>query len=283
MSGINPVNSSSSPSFETYLESWDGNWQKALNAFLNDPNFKPGATVDISFGNFTFSTDPSGNITGIGGLQMSLADFQTAIDESHAKGGKVKLALGGATYGASGHMNAETAALAAQTVKQFNLDGLDLDIEDAPNPQDEIAFIHSLRTDLGPDKSISLTIPGQDSYVYTNILPFVKGDVTQFNIMEYDIWPGSNYVDQIKADIQSLIASGVDPSQINLGLMPGKDDMGHDLSVSDAANLAAFAKSDGLVGVFIWDADRDYQGIDGNPSNAYTDAIEQSFQGAAAV
>jgi chitinase len=55
--------------------------------------------------------------------------------------------------------------------------------------------------------------------------------------------------------------------------MPGKDDIGHDLTLENALNLTTFAKQQGLHGVMTWDANNDSHGIDNNAPYAYNMGI----------
>lgn len=57
---------------------------------------------------------------------------------------------------------------------------------------------------------------------------------------------------------------GINPNKLVLGLMPGNDDMKHNLLLSDVLNLTNQAKQLGLVGVMTWDLDIDSDGINGN-------------------
>ena len=93
--------------------------------------------------------------------------------------------------------------------------------------------------------------------------------------MEYDIWvaPGKSLPDQIEDDVNYYVKNwGVDPSKIHIGLMPGKDDQGHNLSVADAQKVAQYVMSAGLGGVMTWDLDRDYKGSSDKKSD-YFNAI----------
>ena len=54
---------------------------------------------------------------------------------------------------------------------------------------------------------------------------------------------------------------GVSPEKIILGLMPGLDDTGKNMSLQDALNLTSFAISKGLTGVMTWDANNDARGV----------------------
>ena len=68
---------------------------------------------------------------------------------------------------------------------------------------------------------------------------------------------------------------GVSPEKIILGLMPGLDDTGKNMSLQDALNLTSFAVSKELAGVMTWDADNDAIGVDGNAQLAYSLGIKR--------
>ena len=56
--------------------------------------------------------------------------------------------------------------------------------------------------------------------------------------------------------------------------MPGKNDLGQDLTLEYALNLTTFAKNNELQGVMTWDANIDSNGIDDNSPYAYSLGIE---------
>ncbi len=274
---INPLGSSGSD-FEGYIESWKG-FEAAMEA-LQNMQINSSTQIDIAFASFEF--DDAGNLKG---LEMSQADLKKLVDYIHSKGGKVKLSFGGATYPLGPSLDKlgsqKLADDIANIVSKLGLDGIDLDIEDGNfDAQKAIDFIHDLRKDM-PDKLISLTVPGQAGVPpFSTLIPGVKNDVDTFNFMEYDIWPGDDFVDQIEKDIQQYMSMwGISSKQIHLGLMPGKDDMGHQLSPEDAMKLAKWAKSQNLGGVMIWDLNRDSEDISGQGSMIYTHDIEDILFG----
>lgn len=269
--------------FEGYLETWDGDmWEVLKQMQINESTW-----IDISFSNFTFSNDGDGKIV-IGGVDISKEELKQVIDYIHSRGGHVKMSFGGASYPLFTHLNSEAdeQALAQQiadAVKEYNLDGVDLDVEDKGDMSLLAKLIHDLRIDLGPDKTISLTPMGQD-WALGDFLKSVQDDVDYFNFMEYNIWvdPSMSYAEQIKWDIDFYINNwGLSPEKIHLGLMPGYDDMGHYLSESDAKDLAAWAKERGLTGVMIWSLDRDFHGLEGSGSFAYSHDITDMIQSGA--
>lgn len=273
--------------FEGYIESWKQDSWNALQHLAIQSN----TVVDIAFGNFTFTVDNAGDITAIGGLEMPLQEFNNFIAFVHGKGGKVKLSLGGATYPLCQYLRSaqdapRLAQLIAKAITQFHLDGIDLDIEDSANsphyypefPQNAVLMIQDLRQYAPANSLITLTVPGGAWFEpWQTIIPGAKGSVSFITFMEYNIWieHGKTFVEQIMWDIghyQTLW--GLTPQQIQLGLMPGPDDLGQNLTLTDAGQLAEWAKDKGLSGVMIWSFNRDYEGQDGQPPGAYGIAIQ---------
>ena len=274
------------PEFEGYLESWNHNSLQTIEHL----NINSQTIVDIAFGNLTF-TEEGSTITKIGGLEMSLDDFRNFIGDIHSKGGKVKLSLGGATYPLCQYVRTQADAVnvaqcLAKVVSQFNLDGIDLDIEDTTNnpyyypgfPQIAIFMIEEIRNLLPSTSIITLTVPGGAWFEpWQTIIPGAKNSVNFVTFMEYNIWidPSRTFVQQIEWDIayyQQLW--GLTPQKMQLGLMPGKDDLHQNLTLNDAEVLTQFAKAQGLSGVMIWSFNRDYEGQDGQGSGAYGRAIQ---------
>lgn len=302
--------------YETYLESWDSQWSKALTGLPPIPTGASttydGVVLDVAFASYNFP--------GLNGLQFGNAsDVNTVIDYVHSQNGKAKISYGGASYadpGVSFYFITQTpgwpnnipdlATGVAQVVNSYGFDGVDFDIEDAnPSTASErqqladqlFSFLQQVRAAL-PNKTISLTIPGQGWGTYWQLLAqdvAAAKTVDYINFMEYDIWVNTpaavTYANQIKADIITYTSSvneypgpnysqgwGIPASMIQLGLMPGYDDIGNFLSVSDAQTLTQFAISNGLFGVMTWDLNRD-AGTDPNPSldgaspYAYSNAI----------
>lgn len=280
MSPVNPTNNS--PIFESYVESWTG--EATVMAALEKMNINPQTTINISFCSFAFNSG-----SALPGLQFAATSqgnaqaLKAIVAYVHSHGGKVKISFGGATYPFAQYAAQigpkQLAADVTNVIKEYNLDGVDLDIEDNESlTSGVVPFMQSLAKDL-PGKTISLTVPGQDwsaqSWI-TACAPYA----TSINFMEYDIWQGGGdptkvNIAQVEQDIMTYINQwGIPAGKIHLGLMPGEDDMQANLTLAQATELAEWAKSQGLGGVMIWDADRDFGGIDGNAPLAYTNAIE---------
>lgn len=275
--------------YESYIESWGsatGNGlQRDMDA-LKAMNINSHTTINISFCSFDFA---SGN--PLPGLQYgttpqeNIDALKTIVDYIHSRDGKVKLSFGGANgaYGITQGLKSEgpekLAADVANVINSYGLDGVDLDIEDRPSgdyADDMPIFMEHLRNDLGDEKIITLTVPGQDWGEETWIkscMPYIN----TFNFMEYDIWVDSSKteVEQIKSDIEEYINQwGIPPDKIQLGVMPGTDDMGRNMNVDDVADLVKWAKSMGLAGMMTWDLNRDYEAKDGASSMYFSNTIE---------
>ena len=304
MHEITPPLKSSSNQYETYVQSWSQDTMAALAKM----NINSSTTIDVSFANFDVFQNGKPTLNG---LEMSPSDLQSLINYVHSRGGHVKLSFGGATYPLSQYMNGQSSGLTpgaiaggiAAIVKQYGLDGVDLDIEDPqgagqPYPgfgQDVLQMLKDLNYNLGPNANISLTLEGQSwsptSWVADLFNPSSSSGlepayqyVQHFNFMEYNIWIDPNgqgagkpnsYVQQVEWDLNYYFQHfHIPANQIMLGLMPGKDQMGNDLTLSDAQQLASFAMQTGLAGVMTWSLNLDYESQDGNGSEAYTNAIQ---------
>lgn len=270
----------SGPNFEGYIESWQG--EDANMAALKKMQIDSNTTINISFCSFDFSSG-----SPIPGLEFTnnaqaLKDIVTYI---HSKGGHVKISFGGATYPLAPSLQTmgpeKLAQDIANVVKTYDLDGVDLDIEDHQTDSTSVVeFMKNLNQDLGSTE-ISLTVPGQD-WGAKNWITACAPYVTKLNFMEYDIWipEGGSVVNRIEEDINTYINDwGIPANKIQLGLMPGKDDVNHNLSLQDAKELGNWAVKKGLAGVMIWDINRDEAGIDGQESLAYTNALEKILEG----
>jgi len=293
--------------YETYLESWDSQWHKVMTELppthSNSPTSYDRVTLNIAFASYTFP--------GLNGIEFANpdTDVQTVIAFVHSQNGKVKLSYGGASYAGPNYFISQTygwpnnipdlVAGVTNVVTSYNFDGIDFDIED-PLPTGTQAeqfaeqlfnFLTEVREAL-PAKVISLTIPGQGWGTYWKILAQKVADaktVDYINFMEYDIWIGApSYSKQIEADILTYTAPtgtfpapnyaegwGIPASLIQLGLMPGNDDIGNVMSLNDAKTLTQYAVSNGLFGVMTWDLNRDAGAIDLHHPYKYSKAIRK--------
>jgi len=168
-------------------------------------------------------------------------------------------------------------------------DGVDFDIEDASGnvPSDfalqSASLINTLRT-LNKGLYITLTTAAQawaPGCYQQQLINLTVGNLDAWQPMEYDLWiqSGSTYLQQIEYDINFYLSSwNVSPNKMILGLMPGKDDMGRDLTLQDALNATSFAQQKGLKGVMTWDANIDSTGPDGNAPYAYSLGIQSMLK-----
>ncbi len=292
---------------ESYLETWDPKWQSVVENLPPGPGDSSstsynGVTLNVSFACYNFP--------GLNGLQYSSGDLVTTINFVKTHGGKARVSFGGASYAppcAPNYFISQTsgwpsnyAYLASgvlSAVSDYSLDGVDFDIED-PQPSnvspqqfasDLITFLKQVRAGLPAGKTLSITIPAQGwgtywFYLATGVAA-IPGLVDYINFMEYDIWVGTpTYPQQIEADLTTYMASpttapapnysqgwGIPAGLIQLGLMPGCDDIGNQqyLSLEDSDGLASTAKSLGLYGVMTWDLNRDAGSMNTPPCPVY--------------
>jgi chitinase len=281
-------------SFTTYLESWSKP-QNVVNQMIAAGALTNNSRLVLAFASFNFTSQ-----TYIPGDQnMSLSDVQALTNLVLSRGARISLSIGGATYPfLNSDLYNQPGDLATNidaVLTRCGFDGVDFDIEDsyASVPQDfaqkAAAVINSLRA-LNGGLYISLTTPAQawSSGMYQqSLLNFTYDSINAWQPMEYDLWlaPAPNgtggavsYVDQIKSDVNYYIKSwSVQPSKLILGLMPGADDMGHNLSLQDTLNLTSFSQATGLQGIMTWDANLDAAGRDQNAPFAYMMGIQSQL------
>lgn len=264
--------------FEIYLASWNSDYLNALQAC---PITKQ-TVINIAFGSFNFNAQDT--INGI----TTITDDQIKFIISYArnKGAKVKLALGGGTspYFLSksnlwNDIDNMSKAITRILIK-YTLDGCDLDIEE-PNKdglqQKAFSLIKSLRA-LNPDKILTLTVPGQGWNSYWKPLSIEAYSYLDYiNFMEYYITvsPNITFDEQIKADIKDYYINqwNIPSNKICLGIMPGKSSAENILTLDMANSLSLWAANESLAGVMLWDMNRDYSGIDKQPSFSYINAV----------
>ena len=272
--------------FTTYITTWDS--VKPIDLvqdMINKSVLTTKTRIVLAFASFNF--DSPTYIPGLG--SMTVADLQQLTSLVHNHGAKISLSIGGATYPFAGSdLYSRPGDLANNINKNLitcGFDGVDFDIEDSYSnvPSDfanqAASVINTLRS-INSGLYITLTTPaqawGQGMY-QQNLLNLTIGNINAWQPMEYDLWidPANTYYTQIMWDIQYYIDTWkVAPSKIILGLMPGNDDMGHNLSLQDALNLTSFALSKSLQGIMTWDANIDSKGIDGNAPYAYCSGIQ---------
>ena len=276
--------------FNTYVTTW-GTASQSQDplAVVQDMAAKqaitPNTTIMLAFASFNF--DSSDYIPGFNNL--TIEKVQQIIGVVHGHGGKVSLSVGGATYPFYGSdlyfRPGDLAVNINGIVKKCGFDGVDFDIEDsyANVPSDfatqAASLINTLRS-LNTGLYLTLTTPAQAwgaGMYQQKLLNLTIGNINAWQPMEYDLWidPNNTYPQQIQSDLTFYTTKwGVNPSKIVLGLMPGNDDMSHDLTLQSALNLTSFAMGMGCGGVMTWDANLDLGGVDGNASYAFIKGIQ---------
>lgn len=251
---------------EGYWESWNSNDSVTTIVGMS------ANVIDIAFGNFT----STGNHTYVvSGVEASDTTLTQLVNAAHSAGKKVKVSIGGATYPLSPQLQTTQDAVGmAQAlgvyVQKFNLDGVDLDIEDYPGASLQIALIQNLRQVLGAQALISYTskTPASTTAPYDTVIQGAYGYLSSISLMAYDAYPGYRYQD----DVMALISKGVPAAKIVVGLMPGYDDTGVHTSVSDIQTTANFVLQDGLAGLMLWDLNRDHENLTGLGVDAASNA-----------
>ena len=276
-------------SYTTYITSWGRNPTDIVNEMISKNVLKPNTRLVLAFASFNFtSTD---YIPGLNNLSMD--DVKNLVNLVHQNNAKISLSVGGATYPFAGSdLYSRPGDLASNINTVLNncgFDGVDFDIEDSAwsVPSDfannSASLINTLRS-LNPNLYLTLTTAAQawaaGTYQQT-LINYTIGNLDAWQPMEYDLWiaSGSTYYDQVVYDLEFYMNTwGVSPSKMILGLMPGLDDMGRNLTLQDAFNLTTYAMEKNLKGVMTWDIDIDSEGADGNAPYAYSLGIQNILQ-----
>lgn len=268
----------------TYVTTW-GTDPLALIQEMIAKNVMPNTRVMLAFASFNFAgTD---YIPGFEGITIS--ETQTIVNLVHANEGKISLSIGGATFPFYGSDLYNSPGLLASNINSVlnlcNFDGADFDIEDSStnvpsNFANQAASLINTLKNINPELYITLTTPAQawsGGCYQQNLINLTIGNLSAWQPMEYDLWiaDGSTYYNQVQYDVNFYLTNwGVSPAKIILGLMPGLDDTGKNMSLQDALNLTSFAMTKGLAGIMTWDADNDARGVDGNAQWAYSLGIK---------
>jgi len=272
-------------SYNTYVTTWGRDPLDLVNDMIAKGVLKKNVRVILAFASFNF-TDGT-YIPGFGSLTIDKT--KQIVNLVHANNGKISLSIGGATYPFYGSDLYTLPGFLAGNINTIlntcGFDGVDFDVEDSsvmvPSnfAETTASLINTLRS-LNSGLYISLTTPAQAwgaGMYQKSLLDMVIGNIDVWQPMEYDLWieSGSNYAAQIEFDINYYMSAwGVNPVKMVLGLMPGDDDLGHNLSLQDTLNLTSYVLKNNLAGVMAWDADIDSQGVDGNAHYAYSLGIE---------
>merc|ERR1711934_396149 len=247
------------PYVETYWESWEA-WEKYpsdFGALLKDVPAGPckGANlINIAFGDYS---------GGVGGHEATDEIIREGIEAIHAKGGLVKIALGGALFNMGANVSTveeatEFAEKMLATHKDIGLDGMDLDVEDSGVGADvQVAVIKETRRLLGPDFHISYTIPATVAVInpWMDTISRTVEELDAVNVMAYDYYWGGYTFD---LDLGNLMALGLPANKVVYGIMPGHADAATEyVSIEDAMRMVDSSLEKGLGGVMTWDVNRD--------------------------
>ena len=269
-------------SYTTYVTTWGNNPLNQIKDMAAKNVLQSNTRVVLAFASFNFES--TSYIPGIDG-GLTIADIQQITSFVHSVGCKISLSIGGATYPFTGSSLYSRPGDLANNINQVltmcGFDGVDFDIEDyfGSVPSDfanqAASLINTLRS-LNNGLYITLTTAAQAwsaGCYQQQLLNLTIGNINAWQPMEYDLWiqSGSTYAEQIQWDVNYYLNTWqVSPSKLILGLMPGPDDMGHDLTLQSALNLTDMAKTLALQGVMTWDANIDGAGPDGNAPYAYS-------------
>jgi chitinase len=272
--------------FVTYVTTWNYPGPLAvIEDMISKSVLTKNSLVLLAFASFNFSS--TDYIPGF--ENITLDDVKNIVNLIHNANGKIGLSIGGATYKLYNSDLYDNPGLLASNIntiiKNCGFDAVDFDIEDSYSSVDSnfaiqsASLINTLRN-LNNNLIISYTCPAQAWAIgmyQQQLINLTIGNLTYWAPMEYDLWidTSSNYYDQIQYDINFYINTwGINPNKIILGLMPGKDDISHDLTLQDTLNLCSFSLNKGLFGLMTWDINIDSDGIDGNAPYSYSMGIQ---------
>ena len=279
-------------SFSVYITYWDNNMLTQVQDMIDHGVIQQNTRVILAFASFNFISGQY--IPGFGSVTMD--DVKNIVNLVHSLSAKISLSIGGATYPlASSDLYGYPGELAENINGVLTLcgfDGVDFDIEDnssnVPTNFAETAssIINTLRS-LNSELYITLTTPGQawaEGMYQQSLLNMTIGNIDAWQPMEYDLWlePTEDrskltdaYTNQIQSDIKYYKTTWSVPSdKIILGIMCGQDDVNHVMTLQDALNLTDFARSEGLKGMMMWDANIDGKGCAGNAPYAYSMGVQ---------
>ena len=274
-----------SKTYTTYVTTWNNDPFNQIDDMISRNVVQSNTRIVLAFASFNFSATTY--IPGFGNISMD--EVKDVVDLVHEQNAKISLSIGGATYpfyGSDLYNSPGDLASNINTVLNIcGFVGVDFDIEDSylnvpSNFANQAGSLINTLKSLNNKLYITLTTPAQAwamGCYQQQLLNLTFGNLSAWQPMEYDLWidPTSDYYNQIQYDINFYINSwSVNPGKIILGLMPGKDDMGRDLTLQNALNLTSFALDKNLMGVMTWDANIDGNGVDGNAHYAYSMGIQ---------
>jgi chitinase len=274
-----------SKTYTTYVTTWNNDPFNQIDDMISRNVVQANTRIVLAFASFNFSA--TNYIPGFGNISMD--EVKDIVDLIHEQNAKISLSIGGATYPFYGSDLYDSPGNLASNINTVlntcGFDGVDFDIEDSylnvpSNFANQAGSLINTLKSLNNNLYITLTTPAQAwamGCYQQQLLNLTFGNLSAWQPMEYDLWidPTSDYYNQIQYDINFYINSwSVNPGKIILGLMPGKDDMGRDLTLQNALNLTSFALDKNLMGVMTWDANIDGNGVDGNAPYAYSMGIQ---------
>ena len=273
-------------SFTTYVTTWNNDPYTQIQDMINNNVLQKNTRIVLAFASFNFSS--SSYIPGFGNISLDETKKIVSLVKS-INNCKISLSIGGATYPFYGSDLYNRPGDLANNINNIlvncGFDGVDFDIEDSSSnvPNDfaiqAASLINTLKS-LNNSLYITLTTPAQAWAIgcyQQQLLNLTIGNLDAWQPMEYDLWIGAGYTyyTQILYDLQFYTTTwGVNSNKIILGLMPGLDDLGKDLTLQTALNCTDYALTTGLKGIMTWDANNDSVGIDGNSPYAYCNGIQ---------
>ena len=272
-------------SYTTYVTTWNKDPLQQIQDMINKSVLTNNTRVVLAFASFNFAT--TSYIPGLGNISIDEVKQITSL--VHSNNAKISLSIGGATYPFYGSDLYDNPGFLASNINTLlstcNFDGVDFDVEDSYQTvpsnfaYNTASLINTLKS-LNSNLYITLTTPAQAWIVgcyQQQLINLTIGNLSAWQPMEYDLWidPNLDYYTQIQNDIIFYLNNWSVPSnKMILGLMPGNDDSGRDLTLQNALNLTTFALQNNLLGIMTWDANNDSSGLDGNAPYAYSMGIQ---------
>ncbi|MFO0590150.1 MAG: glycosyl hydrolase family 18 protein [Polyangiaceae bacterium] len=259
--------------YQTWSDAWKANGADTalakLPAYVNVVNLS-FAKPDMAYQSGSLSLGGTGIDTPYDGATLKAA--VAALHQNHP-GTKVMLSVGGATYTGWGGFNA--GAIAA-FVKDFGLDGADIDYEPAspacaasggvvscPSDAEYVGVVNAMRAALPSPYWISIagfsvgaygegqwaSAPPSSSYAGLSlaVLKQAGSKLDLVNVMSYDAGPSYNPV-QALAAYQHYFAG-----KITMGIeVPPEAWGGHIETIGEIDTLANAVNSSGAAGLMLW-------------------------------
>ena len=272
-------------SYTTYVTTWNKDPLQQIQDMINKSVLNNNIRIVLAFASFNFAT--TSYIPGFGNISIDEVKQITSL--VHSNNAKISLSIGGATYPFYGSDYYDSPGLLASNINTIlnncNFDGVDFDVEDSyqtvpSNFANNTASLINTLKGLNSNLYITLTTPAQAwiaGCYQQQLINLTIGNLSAWQPMEYDLWidPNLDYYTQIQNDINFYLNTWSVPSnKLILGLMPGNDDNGRDLTLQNALNLTTFALQNNLLGVMTWDANNDSNGLDGNAPYSYSMGIQ---------